>query len=340
MQPDEADSASPQKQPASPQPPPLASLGSPITANRARSLRKKFEDFETAPAGPAQGAAVRGKRLGDILAAMGLLTPEQVQLGADQARLYSVPIGQYLVRRYNIAPEQLCRALSLQSGLPVVDLSDPNNAVAAGHRRFVETMRRFGLAPFNETSEALCVAAQRSPTPQQAAEIEKAFGKPVRFFLAPDEQIDAVLKALGEEQAAQRRNHPRHRITMPAWLQLCNERNESLGARHGGQILDISIGGLRVEAPERLMAELKLLRRGEPHVLVRFSTPPLEVHGSCVVRYTRKFNEAKAAETRCVLGLQIKTLGPAERESFRKLNEGAKIATRRLDSEFGIDSDE
>jgi hypothetical protein len=266
---------------------------------------------------------------------MGAFTPAQVQTDIDDARLARQPLGRYLVRRGLITPEQLCKALSLQSGLPVVDLPDANVPVAAKYRRLLDLMVRLDMVPFSETDQVICVAVQRPPSPQRMPEIEKSFGKSVRVCLAPDDQILAVLKALGAGTVSQKRRQNRHRLTMPLWLQLCDERGVETGTKYGGQILDISLSGLKVEAPLDMMAQIKELRRDEPHIFVRFSTPPLAVHGICIVRYVRHKEMAKPWEKLCLLGLEIKVLGPAERENYHQIHMRAEISSQRLEVEFG-----
>lgn len=315
----------------------------PVSARRTLGLRKRFEDFETAPPAPSKPVAappvhapwLRGRRLGDILVAMGALTPAQVQAGVEEARLAKEPLGRHLIARNLITAEQLCRALSLQSGLPVVDFPTASVPVAAKYGHLLALMHRLELAPFSETDLVICVAAKRPPSPQRLAEIERAFKKKARVCLAPDAQLDAILHTLAPRGPVQKRRHPRHKITMPIWLQLCGERNETLGLRQGGQITDISMGGLRVDAPDVMLAQIKQLRHGEPHLLVRFSTPPLDVYGTCVVRHVRRKENARPGENMCILGLEFKTLGPAERENFRQLHERAEIAAQRLEVEFG-----
>ena len=270
---------------------------------------------------------------------MGVLTADQVRAGMDNAKLAKRPIGQYLRLAGLVSSQQLCKALSLQWDLPVVDLPNANVPVAARYVHLLDVMAQFELVPFSETDKVVCLAAKRPPSPVRMGDLERAFKKAVRVCLAPDEQIAAVLNSLGVGRPAQRRRHARHKITMPVWLQLCTERNETLGPKQGGQILDISLTGLKVEAPVAMMDEIKQLQRSEVHVLVRFSTPPLEVFGSCAVRYVKQKDNSKAWESVCILGLELKTLGPAERESFRRLHERAEIGTQRLEVEFGPQGD-
>ncbi|MCY3020970.1 MAG: PilZ domain-containing protein [Planctomycetota bacterium] len=314
----------------------------PPSARKTLSLRKAFEDFDTAPPTTAERGVpatsappLRGRRLGEILVGMGLLAPEQVQAGAEEARLAKEQLGRHFVRQGLITPQQLCGALSLQSGLPVVEFPDANVPVAAKYANLLSTMERFELIPFSETDEVVCVAAKRPPAPTRTAEIQRAFGKSVRVCLAPDDQIAAVLTALWRGGPTQKRRHRRYSMTMPVWLQLCGERAETIGPRHGGQILDISLGGLKVEAPEMMMTQIKALRHSEPQVWVRFSTPPLDVQGTCIVRHARKKDSTKPWENVYILGLEIKTLGPTERENYKRLHERAEIASQRLEVEFG-----
>jgi len=314
-------------------------------------ISKKFEDFEPAPPAPPARPSPEtpvptplpdlcGKRLGEILVATGRLSPEQAQVSLQAARLAHEALGRYLVvRRKLISPLELCQALSLQSNLPVVHFTDTYVPVAAKYARLLDAMQRLELVPFSETDQAVCVAAKRPLLPQRIAEAEQLFRKKVSVCLAPDDQITAILNALGAAQPTQKRRSVRYKITMPVWLQLPHRRVEDPGLPYGGQILNVSLGGLKVRAPDALIAERKA-HGDQPQVLVRFSAPPLEVHGLCSVRYVVRKENAAYWEDPWIMGLEFATLGPIAREHFRVLYERAKIASRRLEVEFGEGSEE
>jgi hypothetical protein len=268
---------------------------------------------------------------------MDLLTPAQAQTFADSARLAKEPLGLHLVGRGVITPTQLCQALSLQTGLPVVDLPDSNVPVAKKYSKLAHLMARFEMVPFSETEQVICVACRRPPSPQRVPEIEKAFGKKVRVCLAADEQIGQILKSLGPSTTRQKRKHARYRVTMPIWVQLCGPRNEPLSPKHGGQILDISASGLRIEAPDVMLEKIKELRTTEPKLYVQFCTPPLEVVGTCILRHARRKDSAKSWESLCVLGLELIGVAAPARENLRKILDRAEIGVRRLEVEFGTD---
>jgi len=314
---------------------------------KVTSLRKKFEDFEPAPPAPPPETPVPtplpdlcGKRLGEILVATGRLTPAQALASQEEARLANEELGSYLVvRRKLISPLELCQALSLQSNLPVVDFPNVYVPVAAKYANLLNAMQRLELVPFSETDQAVCVAAKRPLSPQRIAEVEQLLKKRVSICLAPDDQITAILNALGAPPSRQRRRHARYKINMPIWLQLPRQRLETPGRPYGGQILNISLGGLKVRAPDALIAELKA-HRDHPRVLVRFSGPPMEVHGVCSVCYVVRRENAAPSEDPWIMGLEFKTLGPVEREHFRLLHQRARIASERLEVELGVGSEE
>jgi len=269
---------------------------------------------------------------------MGWLTPEQVQVATTEARLTKELLGHYLVRHALITPQQLCQGLSLQSGLPSVDFPDLNVPLAAKYAHALMTMERFELVPFSETDQVVCVAAKRALSPRRIPEIEASFAKKVRVHLAPDEQIAAMLGSLGGARPTERRRHRRYQMLMAIWLQLCGARNEPLGPNHGGRILNVSLGGLQAQAPDAMAAQVKALGRSEQKVLVRFSTPPLAVHGICIVRYIIRKENAQSWEDPWFVGLEFKSMEDAERENLRLLHQRAEIGLQRLEVEFGEES--
>jgi hypothetical protein len=284
-------------------------------------------------------AALRGRRLGDIVVALGLALPEQVVAAAEEARLLKALLGQILLKRKLVTPEQLRDVLSLQSGLPLVDFPVANVPLAAKHRQLLPTMVRFELVPFDETDQEISVAVKRPPSPLRTPDIEKAFGKKVHYFLAPDEQIAATLVWLGGGPS-QKQGDVRYKMVMAVWLQVCDRREAPVSANHGGWILGISTRAMTVEAPDALIVDIRKQHAGEPLLLVRFSTAPLEVHGSCVVRTVRKKDCTQLWENPWVLDLEFKTLGAEEREHFMLLHKRSEVAQQLLELEFGMERPE
>ena len=267
---------------------------------------------------------------------MGALTPEQAQSSIQEARLAREALGQYLLRRKLVTPQDLCKALSLQCNLPIVIFQDANIPVAAKYVKLLSSMAGLELVPFMETDQEVHVAVKRPPMLSRMAEIERAFRKKVRLCLAQDEQIAAILSRLFSAGPAQRRRHTRYRMTMPVWLQLCNERNQPHGTMYGGQILDLSLGGLKVEAPAAMVLRATEPGSSEPLVFVRFSAPPREVRATCVVRYVQRKGKSEHSEDQRIVGLEFNTLGADEREHLKLLQQRGDISSSRLEMELGV----
>jgi hypothetical protein len=274
--------------------------------------------------------------LGDILVALGLLTPEQVIAAQEEATLLKELIGQCLLRRKLITPQELRAALAYQSGLPAVDLPDPRIPLAAHYVRLLPTMIRFDLVPFEDTDRALLAAVKRPPSPLRVGEIERMFGKRLRFFLASDEQIAAVLAWLGATPAP-KQGDLRYKTMLAIWLRTCGPHAEPLGQNHGGWILGLSPYGLTIEAPDAFLVEVRKLHSNEPRLLVQFSTPPLDVSAVCVVRHVKKRETTQLWENPWLLDLEFKEMGAAEREHLLLLYRRAEVAQQLLQIEFGID---
>jgi hypothetical protein len=335
----------PQPPAAPPAPPPMA------TARHTTSLRKRFTDFEELeavppppppPPPPPQPVApplpeLRGKRIGTILVALGMLTEGRIRAVADETQLTKEPLGKCLVRNKLITPEQLCVALSYQSGLPAVDLS-PLQSISSAYDRLRPAIRRYEAVPFGESNGALQVAVKRPPSPQRTEQIEDAFGQQLSFYLAPDGQIEALLAPLIAAQREEKRQYRRYRMLMPVWLEPCGERRAGSLPKQGGKILDISLGGMRVDAPDQLMPCLKTHPGVLPLIHVQFGTAPLEVHGVCVVRHVRKKETTRLWENAWILGLEFKKVGAVEAGHLKEVIGRAEVAAQRLAVEFGPDA--
>ncbi|HYG75756.1 MAG TPA: PilZ domain-containing protein [Planctomycetota bacterium] len=314
---------------------------------RRISQRKRFEDFDQPAADAEQQAAsasatssserlaavrnsLQGMRLGDVLVAMGVLTSDQIREPESESRMTREYLGQVLMRKGMISPEQLCHAVAIQAGLPVVDLTGYSVPAWTRHKLSVDVMIKYDFVPFADDAQTVYIAAKRPLTPQRINELKTSLGRAVDIRIAPDHQISAMLNHLAPGRFQQKRQHERLKMAMPAWLQLCDERGENISnSMSNTQTVDISEGGFRVEVPEAVYNTLKNARRKDIHFRVRVSLPPHNVLCTCVLRYARKKENVKSWEMPWVLGLQITLISGIERENLKQICTRVAIMLQR-----------
>lgn len=288
---------------------------------RRTVMRKRFED-EPGSAPPPETARnpFKGRRLGDILIAMGVLSDVQLKAPEAEARMAKEFLGQVLIKRSLVTPAQLCEALAIQSGLPMVDLTGYQVPAWARQKIPLETMVKYEFVPFADDERAVYIAAKRPLNPLRVAELEKLVGRALDMRLAPDHQIANMLNTLAPKRTQQKRQHERYTMAIPVWLQVCDERGDNVStALSNTQTVDLSEAGFRIEVAEKVYETLSASRRKDIFFRLRMSLPPHNVQCVCALRYMKKKEHAKSWEMPWLLGIQITGISAADRESLKQI---------------------
>lgn len=126
----------------------------------------------------------RRRELAEILVGCGYVSLEQVADARVQASITDGATLDLLLLANGVLTEQnLCKAISLQSGLPSarIDASEVKPQIA---RRFpLHIQERHGIVPFDVRSGKLLVATAAVPSPDAFDEVEKLADLPVEFQL-------------------------------------------------------------------------------------------------------------------------------------------------------------
>jgi len=203
-----------------------------------------------APAATNGGTSLLHKRIGALLVHMGKLNSQQIEQAAGQARASGERLGQFLVRTGRLSPNALCRALALQSGLPMTDLSGAEVSDKLAKSFSYELMTRYGFVPFDDAGTFVCIAAA-SPLPADAIkQIEQACHRKVELFLAREDQVRQYLHTIRSLHQVMPRKYLRYDVSLPVTYQFCTR----LGALadqtlYRGLALNISEGGFSVDGP-------------------------------------------------------------------------------------------
>jgi hypothetical protein len=192
----------------------------------------------------------RGYKLGQVLVKMGLLTKEAVEEAETEAALIGEKLGRFLLYTNRIEAEQLCRALSLQSGLPMTDLKKvaPNQELRELFSYL--TLKRYEFIPMDASPYLLCIAAASPLAPEDQAKLEELANRPIQVFLVPEDGLQERLFQWMPSKSEKERQFERVALSFPAFLQFCNAKGFSLdGKVLDGYTLDLSEGGLKIHAP-------------------------------------------------------------------------------------------
>ena len=138
----------------------------------------------------------RGKKLGRIFVALGVLDEDQEQAALEYSAKWNVPFGRACVKMGLVDEQTVVQALSMQLGLPSVGLANVNvsaDVVALIPADLAEKNRLVPVALVGGGKGALVVAMASPKNLAIVDEISFRTGRRVSPVLAPDSEIDAAL---------------------------------------------------------------------------------------------------------------------------------------------------
>ncbi|HTR75122.1 MAG TPA: glycosyltransferase family 2 protein [Solirubrobacterales bacterium] len=139
-------------------------------------------------------------RLGDMLAAEGLVTEDQIREAVEEQQRTGDRIGEVLVGSGAIGQDSLLNALSQRLRIPLVDLSEFDAAQAPRDLIPEPVCRELDCVPIAEGEEALFVAVSDPLGEDALMTIREYTDLPIRTFLASPNGIDELLHAIYHEE--------------------------------------------------------------------------------------------------------------------------------------------
>jgi len=261
----------------------------------------------------------RGRKIGEVLVKMGKLTETQVQDSVQRARISGERLGRYLLREGLVSPAELCRALALQSGLPMTDLTDADIPEPLSMLFSHGMMLQHEFIPFDESMRMLCVAAA-NPIPRAVlSDMERSCGKKIEVFLAQEDLVLQLVDRLQPKEKRKDRKHMRYETDLVIQYQFCNRLGRaSEEVMHTGQTMDISEGGFLIQGPATTLGGPDdLMRRG---LCVRFvmGDGSGEVKGLCALRFIKANDRPAREEWKWHYGLQILEMTSEDRRRLKE----------------------
>jgi len=162
----------------------------------ARALGRPLKWLKTEHAYPSRATLLSHKRrLGDILTGSGYLTPEALA-SALESLPPSLRLGEHLVDTGRLSDETLYEALSLQQGLPVVQLEPELVPIEVARALPEQLVRQWKVLPFRVADGDLYLAGPEIPTPEVTRAMRPFTSLELRFHLITPAEFEKLVVAL------------------------------------------------------------------------------------------------------------------------------------------------
>jgi type IV pilus assembly protein PilB len=142
----------------------------------------------------------RRKRLGDILAAKGVVTQDQISAVLLKPDRRQLRIGELLLGEGLITEDVLAQALAEQRGLRFVDLAEFRISQKFFETIPVDLMQRYQFVPVEDSGDVLVVAMPDPNNLPAIDELEMILNRPLEICVSTPSSIQAVLKRSGSSE--------------------------------------------------------------------------------------------------------------------------------------------
>ena len=145
---------------------------------------------------PSRDALLMHRReLADVLVSSGYLT-EQLRLQVQAEMRPGDDLGDFLLANNIISDDDLCKAISLQSGVPAARIEPRHVRKGVVRSLPAHVERRFGIVPFELQDGRLFVAGSRVPPLNLFEELKNFTRLPVEFQLVTRRNYEELRKLL------------------------------------------------------------------------------------------------------------------------------------------------
>lgn len=144
-----------------------------------------------------------GRRIGEIMVALGFATETQVATAVEESRETGRPTGRVLLDRGTISKDQLAQAIAARSQLTYIDLRSVELEERALNVIDVATAGRYRTVPIQYIDDDTLLVAISEPANVLAVDdIALMTGLNVRAALTTEEQLDELIARLSKSDVA------------------------------------------------------------------------------------------------------------------------------------------
>ncbi len=140
--------------------------------------------------------AMRGQRVGRILRKMGKLNRERLQEALDLQKTRRIPVGQLLIELGYCADEDVNRALAIQAGMDMFDLTDYEIKEAVIKTIPAETAMAYQILPilFDKETNTITIALKDASNFRAIDDLRMLMGFNVKPVVAKKELVEKLLQ--------------------------------------------------------------------------------------------------------------------------------------------------
>ena len=266
------------------------------------------------------GILYRNQKLGEVLVKMGHLTAAAADEAVHHAQRRGERLGRYLAHTGILTSAKICRALALQTGIPMTDLS---NAEIDEHFDRVfsyDVMRRHAFITFDASPMIVCIAVADPLPPSTAAELERLCGRKLEVFLALEDLIVAHLDKIKSRHKREPRKFLRYELNVPVEYQFCGRMGTPAEERkHSGITRNICEDGFLIEGSPAGFGSTDDIRRRGICVNLCVSGPAYEVRGLCQLRFVKERQHLDDGAKTWQMGLKIVEMSSDDRRHLKEL---------------------
>ena len=260
-------------------------------------------------------------KLGEVLVQMGKLSTEQVEEAVVWARDSGERLGHGLIRWGLVTPDVVCRALSIQTGLPMT-LLEPGAVPETLSKLFpLALMMHHNFVPFDSSPSVICIAACSPLESETLKELERLSKKVVEVFLAREDQVDRQIDMLRIKLKTRSRRLLRFEKQISCAFQFCSRQGVRTGKQVcTGQTVNVSEGGFLIDTPAPEIADpADAMRRGM-YINLCLKLPDMELWSICEAREIRMSDvehPGSAPAQHWLMGVEIIDMSPELRKKLK-----------------------
>lgn len=248
--------------------------------------------------------ALAGKRVTRILAQLGRVSENLAERAERQALTSGKSVAHYLLRRGLVNSHDYTHALALQAQLPSTDLAGVELSPELLAIFPTATLLQSRFLPIDRMEDIVCVAAARPLESGTIRNLEKRFNCKLYVFLAPEEQVNALLRQIDPQPRPMARDHARFSLSVPVRFKF----NEDDLAFFSGETMDLSAGGFSLSCTDDLSLCGVCI-----HFMLNAGDEIIKGVGS--IRFVRKTDEA---QDRWVAGVEILEMSSDDRAALAR----------------------
>jgi len=138
---------------------------------------------------------IRGKRLGEVLASIGIISKEELKAVLSVQRLTNQPLGEILIDLEYADEDVILTLIGKHCGAPFIRLSEVDGIDYTLLKRIPdELLTEEFVFPFREEDDSLAVAMANPDDIEMKQKLEEMFGMSIKPYITSKSEIQGTIK--------------------------------------------------------------------------------------------------------------------------------------------------